>query len=136
MNWLRILWVGLVVGVAFVLLDAVINANPIGAKSLAFYKPIARGQFLMSLGIASDIFSGFVIVFFFALLYQALPTSSGIVKGIIFGLMASFFRVFMNAVASFAMFDMPAGAFFYTLVTGIIEMSALGFIAGLLYKPK
>jgi hypothetical protein len=126
----------LIVGIAFVLLDFIINANPIAAKALSFYLPISRKQFLMPLGVASDIFSGFAIVFFFALLYPALPTPSGIVKGIVFGLIAGFFRVFMNAVASFAMFDMPAGAFVYTLLAGIVEMSTLGFLAGLLYKPK
>jgi hypothetical protein len=46
-NWLRILWVGLVAGVVFAILDALINANPMGARALAFYKPIARGQFRM-----------------------------------------------------------------------------------------
>lgn len=136
MNWLRILWVGLVVGVAFIILDAALHANPIGSNALAFYKPIARKQFLMPVGIAADVLSGLVMVFFFALLYPSFPTSSGIVKGIVFGLMVSFFRVVMNAAASYAMFQMPTGAFLYTLISGILEMSALGFLSGLLYKPK
>lgn len=136
MNWLRILWVGLIVGVAFVLLDFAFNANPLAAKALAFYEPIARGQFLMSLGIAADMISGLVLVFFFALLFPALPSSSGILKGLVFGLIVAYLRVVMNTVASYAMFSMPTGAFFYVLVSGILEMTVLGFLAGLLYRPR
>lgn len=127
---------GLIAGVVFVMLDALINANPIGANALAFYKPVARGQFLMPVGIVTDIISGLVIVFFFALLYPSLPTSSGILKGLVFGLMLSFFRVVMNAAASFAMFEMPAGSLLYVLLSGILEMTLLGFLTGLLYRPK
>lgn len=134
MKWLRILWVGVVVGVVFIILDALINANPLGVKALEFYTPIARDGILLPVGIVSDLVSGFLIVGFFALFYKSLPTSSGIVKGIIFGLIAGYLRVVMNVAASFTMFKMPAGSALYTLCAGMVEMVILGLLAGLLYR--
>lgn len=135
MRWLRILWAGIVVGVVFVILDAVLNANPLGAQALEFYAPIAREGVLIPVGIVSDIVSGFLIVLFFALFYNSLPSSSGIVKGIIFGLIVGYLKVIMNVAASFSMFQMPLTAALYTLGAGILEITVLGFLAGLLYQP-
>jgi|GEM_PF-467382 len=136
MKWLRILWVGVVVGVVFIILDALINANPLGIKALEFYTSIMRDGILMPVGIVSDLVSGFVITFFFALFYKSLPSSSGIVKGIIFGLILGYLRVVMNVAAHFTMFKMPLGSMFYALGSGIVEMVVLGFLAGLLYRPR
>jgi len=136
MNWFRILWVAVVVGVAFVILDALINANPLGVKALEFYAPIMRNGILMPVGIVADIVSGFLIVLFFALFYKSLPSSSGIVKGIIFGLIVGYLRVVMNVAAQFTMFQMSAGSALYALGAGVLEMTILGFLAGLLYRPR
>jgi hypothetical protein len=135
-RWLRILWVGVVVGVVFVILDVVLNANPLGAQALEFYAPIARDEVLMPVGIVSDLVSGFLIVLFFTLFYSSLPSSSGIVKGIIFGLIVSFLRVVMNVAASITMFQVPMISALYALGAGILEMTILGFLAGLLYRPR
>ena len=136
MNWLRILWVGLVVGVAFIILDAVLHANPLGARALEFYLPIAREGTLIPVGIASDLVSGFLIVLFFGLFRTALPGSSGVGKGVIFGLIVSYLRVAMNVAASYTMFRMPVTSALYTLASGTFEMTFLGFLTGLLYRPR
>ena len=57
-------------------------------------------------------------------------------KGISFGLLASFFGVVMASVSSFMMFNVPAATLAYSLLTRLGEMLALGILYGLTLKPR
>ncbi|HTT65516.1 MAG TPA: hypothetical protein VMG35_26895 [Bryobacteraceae bacterium] len=131
----RILLVGLAAGVAFAVLDGVINANPVAQRLYAVYLPIARESVNAPLGLTFDLISGIVMAFLFVTLAPALP-GGWLSRGIAFGLIAWFFRVAMGSASQAVMFRVPAAALVYALVTGLAEMAALGVLYGALLKPR
>ncbi len=72
----------------------------------------------------------------FLLLYEALPGGAGWTKGISLAMLAWFFRVVMSVASSWMMFNVPAAALVYTLLTGLGEMLVLGILYGLTLRPK
>jgi len=132
----RYVIVGLASGILFGVLDAVINANPLAQRLYEAYRPIARASVNAPAGVAIDLVYGFVLAGIFLLLYASLPGGAGWVKGISFGLLAWFFGVVMASVSSWVMFNVPAAALAYTLLTGLGEMLALGILYGLTLRPK
>jgi len=122
-------------GILFGILDGLINANPLGQKLYAVYKPIARTSINVPAGIAIDLAYGFIMAAVFLLIYQSLPGQYGIVKGITFALIVWFFRVVMSAASTWMMFNVPLQTIFYTLITGLVEMLILGILYGLTLKP-
>jgi hypothetical protein len=118
-------------GFAFGLLDGIINANPLAVKLLEAYKPIAKGQANFVFGLAADLVYGFALAGLFLVLYTALPGSSGILKGLSFGVIVWFLRVVMFAASAFVMYEIPGITLLYQLGTGLVEMLALGTIYGL-----
>ena len=121
-------------GIIFGALDGFINANPLAQKLFQVYKPIAKTSINISIGFAIDIFYGFIMAWLFLLLYKGLPGPTGLVKGLSFGLLAWFFRVFMSAASNWMMFKVPPQTLFYTLITGLIEMLIIGLFYGLMLK--
>jgi hypothetical protein len=75
------------------------------------------------------------MAFLFVVLTPALPGGWGM-KGIAFGLIAWFFRVAMGLASQAVMFQVPASALVYGLLTGLAEMMALGLLYGGLLKPR
>ena len=75
--------VGVVSGILFCILDALINANPLAQKLYAVYKPIAKTSINPVAGITIDIVFGFLMAGAFLILYQSLPGEAGIVKGML-----------------------------------------------------
>ena len=132
----RYIIVSLTSGILFGALDAAINANPLAQRLYEVYRPIASASVNAPAGVAIDLVYGFVLAGIFLLLYASLPGGAGWVKGISFGLLASFFGVVMASVSSFMMFNVRAAALAYTLVTGLGEMLALGILYGLTLRPK
>jgi len=122
-------------GILFVILDGLINANPLAQKLYAVYKPIARTSINAPAGIAIDLAYGFIMAAVFLLIYQSLPGEFGIVKGIVFALIVWFFRVAMSAASTWMMFHVPLQTILYTLFTGLGEMLILGIFYGLTLKP-
>ncbi len=122
-------------GLLFGVLDALLNANPLAVKLFAVYKPIARSSVNPLAGMAIDIAYGFIMAGIFLLLYQSLPGSTGVVRGLSFGLIAWFFRVVMQAASSWVMFEVPLQTTAYSLVTGLFEMLLIGLLYGLTLKP-
>lgn len=86
-------------------------------------------------GLAIDLVSGFVMAWIFLLLAAGLPGTTGLAKGLSFGLVAWFFRVVMSAAGQWMVFKIPAAALLYTLATGLVEMLALGVLYGLILWP-
>ena len=127
--------VAVVSGILFAVLDAVINANPVAQRLLEVYKPIARMSVNPVAGIVIDLAYGFVMAGVFLLLYESLPGSSGMLKGMSFALIAWFFRGVMSVGSQWMMFRVPARTLLYSLVTGLAEMQVLGILYGLTLRP-
>lgn len=127
-------WVGLAVGITFVGLDALINANPLAQRLYAAYRPILRTSVNAGLGIAVDLVFGLAMAIIFVALAPALP-NTWLGKGLAFGLIAWFFRVVMSVASNLVMFQVPYTTTLYTLATGLAEMLILGILCALLLKP-
>ncbi len=129
----RVLVTGLVAGLAFGILDGLVNANPMAQRLFAVYQPITRKSVNAPLGIACDLVSGVVMAFLFVALAPALP-KQWISGGVAFGLIAWFFRVAMGTASQAVMFQIPAATLAYGLLSGLIEMTALGLLYGAMLK--
>jgi hypothetical protein len=128
--------IGLAGGVLFGIMDALINANPLARRLMAAYQPITRTEFNAPAGIAADLVYGVVMAFLFVLLAPALPGQSGPLKGLVFGLIAWFFRVLMSAVSHGLMFKLPAATLAYSLLAGLAEMLIIGLFFGLTLRKN
>ena len=135
MNALRILWVGLVAGIVFVLLDALINANPVAQRLYTAYRPIMRISVNVPLGVAFDLLFGIAMADIFIALAAALP-AHWLTRGLAFGLIAWFFRVVMSAASQAVMFQIPISTTIYTLISGLAEMLLLGLLYASLLRPR
>ncbi len=82
-----------------------------------------------------DLLYGFVMAAVFLTLYRSLPGETGPAKGVSFGFLAWFFRVFMQVVSNRVMLKVPPAALVYTLITGLAEVTALGVFYGWTLKP-
>jgi len=118
-------------GVLFGIMDGVVNANPFAQRLLEVYKPIARTSVNPVAGIVIDLAYGFVMAGVFLLLYESLPGSSGLLKGISFAVLVWFFRVAMSIASQWMMFRVRAQTVLYSLLTGLGEMRVLGILYGL-----
>ncbi len=114
----------------FAILDGLLNANPVAQRLYAAYRPIARQSVNAPLGLLFDIVSGVVMAALFVTLMPALP-GGWLTKGLAFGVMVWFFRVAMGVAAQAVMFQVPGSALAYALITGLVEMGALGSLYGL-----
>jgi len=85
-------------------------------------------------GLVIDLVYGFALAGGFLLLEGSLPGGSGIVRGLAFGGLVWFARVFMQVASQWMMFKVPGKALFYTLATGLIEMGVLGALYGLFLR--
>lgn len=132
---LRYCIVSVSAGLLFVVMDGLINANPLAQKLMAVFRPVARTSVNIGAGIAIDLFYGFAMAGLFILLYPALPGASGWLKGVSFALIAWFFRVLMSAASQALMYPLPAAAIAYILATGLGEMLLLGLLFGLALRP-
>ncbi|MDH4139939.1 MAG: hypothetical protein OEV43_05145 [Coriobacteriia bacterium] len=112
-------------------MDGVVNANPFAQRLLEVYKPIARTSVNPVAGIVIDLAYGFVMAGVFLLLYESLPGSSGLLKGISFAVLVWFFRVAMSIASQWMMFRVRAQTVLYSLLTGLGEMRVLGILYGL-----
>ena len=117
-------------GVLFLVLDGVLNANPLARRLLSPFAPIARPSVNALAGSLLDLAYGFILAWLFLMLAPALPGTTGHVKGLSFGLLVWFLRVFMSAAAQWVMFRLPAATLGYMLAAGLVEMLALGALWG------
>ena len=128
--------VAVVSGILFGVLDALINANPVAQRLFQVYKPIARTSLNPVAGIAIDLAFGFVMAGAFLLLYESLPGSSGVLRGVSFALIVWFFRVVMSVASQWMIFQVPARTLLYSLAAGLAEMLVLGVLYGLTLSPS
>lgn len=119
-------------GLIFGILDGLINGNPFAKKLMECYKPIAKQSINIPAGIIIDLVYGFAISGLFLFLFPFLPSDSGIIKGVVFGTGIWFFRVMMNVISSWMMFNIPYKTLIYILIAGLMEMILLGILNGLI----
>ncbi len=131
-NWKRYVAASITVGVAFVVLDAVVNANPLAQQAYAVFAPIVRPGINVIPAIAIDLAYGFALSAVFVALYRGLPGGNRLLKGLSFGLLLWFLRVVMSAAGQWVMFTIPETTVTYTLASGLLEMLVLGVLLGLL----
>jgi uncharacterized membrane protein YagU involved in acid resistance len=132
---LRFIIVCVANGLLFGMLDGIINANPLARRFYEVYAPVAKESINVPLGLLIDLIYGIVMGLVFLLLFQALPGDSGLVKGLAFGAIVWFFRVFMSTMTQLMTHKVPFLTLLYTLVTGIIEMLIIGLVYGAFLKP-
>ncbi len=131
----RYIVVSVVCGVFFGAMDGIIHANPFARRMLDVYQPIAKTYGNIPAGILIDLFYGFILGFFFLLLYKSLPGRTGLAKGIAFALIVWFLRIAMNSISSWMMFVVPAATLLYLTAAGLLEMLLLGIIYGIYLRP-
>lgn len=125
----------LISGILFGILDGLINANPLANKLFEVYKPIVKTSINIPAGFVIDIIYGFVMAWLFLLLYKSLPGSTNLIKGLSFGFLIWFFRVFMSVASSWMMYKIPTQTLFYSLISGLLEMLIIGLFYGFVLKP-
>ena len=133
---LRIILVGLAAGVAFLITDAVLNANPLAQRLYAAYSPIARASVNALAGSLIDLAYGMILTVLFVTLWPGLPGETGLVKGLSFGLMVWFLRVVMRVASDWVTTTVPSSTHAYALVGGLIQILLVtALIALLLPRP-
>jgi hypothetical protein len=133
---LRIILVGLAAGVAFLITDAVLNANPLAQRLYAAYGPIARSSVNALAGSMVDLAYGVILTGLFVTLWPSLPGETGLVKGLSFGVMVWFLRVVMRVASDWVTTTVPLSTHAYTLAGGLVQILLVAvFIALLLPRP-
>ncbi len=129
---LRQIVVGLAAGVAFLLLDGLLNANPVAQQLYAAYRPIARSSVNALAGSLVDLAYGLILVALFVTLRHCLPGRTGLMKGMSFAAMVWFLRVVMRVAGEWVTTTVPASALAYSLVAGLVQMLLVGVLIALL----
>ncbi len=129
---LRQILVGALAGVAFLVLDGVLNANPLAQQLYAAYQPIARPSVNALAGSAVDLAYGVILVLLFARLRASLPGRTSLKKALSFGLMVWFLRVCMRVAGEWVTTVVPAPVHAYTLVAGLVQMLIVASVIALL----
>ena len=124
--------VGLAAGVVFLILDGVINANPLAQRLYAAYQPIARPSVNALAGSAVDLAYGVILAALFVILRASLPGRTSLAKGLSFGLIVWFLRVFMRVAGEWVTTTVPASTHAYTLVAGLVQVLVVATIIALL----
>jgi hypothetical protein len=128
----RQILVGLIAGVAFLLLDGVLNANPMAQRLYAAYQPIARHSVNALAGSTIDLAFGVGLAALFSTLRPSLPGRSWVAKALSFGLIVWFLRVCMRVAGEWIVTVVPAAVHAYTLAAGLIQMLIVAGIIALL----
>ena len=127
---------GLVAGVVFLVLDGLINANPIGQRLYAAYRPIARPSVNALAGSLIDLVYGVVLAQIFVVLWPSLPGGTALMKAMSFGLLVWFLRVVMRVAGEWIVTTVPPPAHAYTLVTGLVQLLVVAGILAAFLAPR
>ena len=118
--------VGLGAGILFVVLDFIVNVNPLAQRLSEPYRPIARTRMPLAAAVIIDLLWGFAMAGIFLLLRPVLPGGGVLAAGIAFGVLVWFFRVLMSACSQWVMFEIPPSTLLYSVAAGLVEMLLLG----------
>ena len=132
---LRFVIVCIANGLLFGMLDGIINANPLAVKLFEVYKPVSKERINVPLGISIDLLYGLIMGGIFLWMYSIFPTESALVKGLFFGAVVWFFRVFMGVMTELMTRKVSGKALLYTALSGLVEMLIIGLVYGAFLKP-
>jgi len=118
---LRQVGAGIAAGVAFLVLDGLLNANPVAQRVYAAYHPIARSSVNAVAGSLVDLVYGLVLVALFLTLRHCLPGRTNPMKGLSFGAIVWFLRVVMRVAGEWVVTTVPVSAHAYSLVAGLVQ---------------
>ena len=134
---IRRIFVGLIAGVALLMLDGVLNANALAQRLYAVYHPIARPGVNAIAGSAIDLAYGVILVAIFVTLRPSLPGRTRLMKGLSFGVMVWFMRVVMRVAGEWVTMTVPNATHAYTLAAGLVQVLLVAaIIALLLPEPR
>ncbi len=119
---LRQVLVGLAAGVVFLVLDGVLNANPLAQQLYAVYQPLARPGVNALVGSAIDLAYGVILAWLFVRLAPSMPGRTRLAKGLSFGLMVWFLRVVMRVAGEWVVTTVPPATHIYTLAAGLAQV--------------
>jgi hypothetical protein len=128
--------VGLVAGVAFLMLDGLLNVNPVAQRVYAVYRPIARSNVNAFAGCVVDLAYGLILVALFVTLRNSLPGSTSLGKGMSFGVMVWFLRVVMRVAGEWVMTTVPSSTHVYSLVAGLVQVLVVAGLIALLLPAQ
>ncbi len=123
---------GLVAGLAFLILDGVVNANPLAERLYAAYQPIAKSSVNAIAGSVIDLAFGVILAVLFVRLRPSLPGQTTLMKALSFGVMVWFLRVCMRVAGEWVMTVVPASTHAYTLAAGLVQMLTVAAVVALL----
>ena len=129
---LRQIVVGLAAGVVFLVLDGLVNANPLARQVYVAYQPIARTSVDAVAGSLIDLAYGLILVALFVTLRHCLPGRRDLMKGLSFGAMVWFLRVAMRVAGEWVVTTVPASAHAYTLLAGLVQTLTVAVVVALL----
>jgi len=129
---LRRVLVGLGAGALFLVLDGVLNANPLAQTLYTAYQPIARGSVNALAGSAVDLAYGVILAWLFVMLQPSLPGRTNLLKGVSFGLVVWFLRVVMRVAGEWIVTTVPVSAHAYTLASGLVQALLVAAFIGVL----
>lgn len=132
MTIVRRLLVGLAAGLAFLILDGVVNANPLAQRLYAVYHPLARTSVDAVAGSLIDLAYGLILVQVFVALRPSLPGQGRLMKGLSFGALVWFLRVVMRVAGEWVTTTVPPSAHAYTLVAGLVQVLLVAALIALL----
>jgi hypothetical protein len=84
-------------------------------------------------GIIFDLLNGTILLGIFIIIYEGIP-GDGWKKGINYGLIIGLFRVVMMTFSVIAVYNIPLILILIGLITGYIEIIALGLITAIIYE--
>jgi hypothetical protein len=123
--------ISLISGFLFWILEWIINYNPKAKELFQVYQPITRPSFNIPVSLLIYFIYGFALAGMFLLLYQSLPGQTGIIKGMSFAVLVTFFRIFMSVLSQWMSFVISGKALLYAAVTGLCETLIVGILYGL-----
>ncbi len=129
---LRQILVGLLAGVVFLVLDGILNANPLAQRLYAVYQPIARPSVNALAGSAIDLAYGVILALLFVTLRESLPGQTILTKVLSFGLIVWFLRVCMRVAGEWVTTTVPPSVHAYTLAGGLVQILLVAGIIALL----
>jgi len=133
---MRYIIISTVSGILFGILDGVINGNPLAQKLSQVYKPISKTSINVPAGLIIDLLYGFIMAGIFIILYESLPGSTGLLKGISYAFIIWFFRVIMYSATQWMTINVPVITLLYLIITGLVEMMILGLLYGATLRPS
>jgi len=133
---LRQILAGLAAGVAFLVLDGVINANPLAQRAYAVYRPIARSSVNAVAGSVVDLAYGLILVTLFVILRHCLPGGTSLAKAMWFAVIIWFLRVVMRVAGEWVMTTVPWSTHVYSLAAGLVQLLLVAGVIALLLPAQ